>query len=75
MNTAEKSLRAGHRRRLPSEMNANGINQGTSGNISARFERPNADFAVGDSLMIEMAPEMIASIPLDDAVRCLGRVR
>lgn len=46
------------------EMNANGINQGTSGNISARF---------GDRMLIspsaipynEMEPEMIASMPLD----------
>lgn len=47
-------------------MNASGINQGTSGNISARFE---------DQMLISpsatpyerMEPEMIASIPLDDA--------
>lgn len=48
------------------EMNASGINQGTSGNISARFE---------DRMLISpsatpydaMEPEMIASIPLEDA--------
>lgn len=47
-------------------MNASGINQGTSGNISARFR---------DRMLItpsaipydRMEPEMIASIPLDDA--------
>lgn len=46
------------------EMNSNGINQGTSGNISARF---------GDRMLVspsaipydEMTPEMIASMPLD----------
>ncbi len=46
------------------EMNANGINQGTSGNISARF---------GDRMLIspsaipyaDLTPEMIASMPLD----------
>ncbi|MDE0208430.1 MAG: class II aldolase/adducin family protein [Boseongicola sp.] len=46
-------------------MNANGINQGTSGNISARF---------GDRMLISpsaipydrMTPEMVASIRLDD---------
>ena len=46
------------------EMNAKGINQGTSGNISARY---------GDRMLIspsaipyeEMTPEMIASLPLD----------
>lgn len=47
------------------EMNANGINQGTSGNISARL---------GDRMLISpsatpydsMTPEMIASIGIDD---------
>ncbi len=46
------------------EMNANGLNQGTSGNVSARC---------GDRMLIspsaipydEMEPEMIASLPLD----------
>lgn len=47
------------------ELNSSGINQGTSGNISARFE---------DRMLIspsatpyeEMMPEMVASIRLDD---------
>lgn len=48
------------------KMNALGINQGTSGNISARF---------GDRMLIspsatpyeDMTPEMVASLPLEDA--------
>lgn len=47
------------------EMNANGINQGTSGNISARF---------GSTMLMTpsatpydaMTPQMIAAMPLDD---------
>lgn len=65
MKKAEKDLRAGIVAACRA-MNANGINQGTSGNISARFE---------DRMLIspsatpydQMEPEMIASIPLDDA--------
>ena len=48
------------------ELNSSGINQGTSGNISARF---------GDRMLIspsatpydDMTPEMIASVALDDS--------
>jgi L-fuculose-phosphate aldolase len=64
MKKAEKALRAEIVARCR-EMNASGINQGTSGNISARFE---------DRMLISpsavpydaMEPEMIASIALDD---------
>lgn len=64
MKKAEKALRAEIVARCL-EMNASGINQGTSGNISARFE---------DRMLIspsatpyeQMEPEMIASIALDD---------
>jgi L-fuculose-phosphate aldolase len=64
MKKAEKALRAEIVARCR-EMNASGINQGTSGNISARFE---------DRMLIspsavpydQMEPEMIASIALDD---------
>ncbi|HEU0222875.1 MAG TPA: class II aldolase/adducin family protein [Paracoccaceae bacterium] len=60
---AEKALRAEIVTRCR-EMNAAGINQGTSGNISARF---------GDRMLITpsaipydaMEPEMIAAIPLE----------
>ena len=63
MNQTEQALRREIIDRCR-EMNANGINQGTSGNISARF---------GDRMLIspsaipydEMEPEMIASMPLD----------
>lgn len=63
MKKAEKALRQEIIDRCR-EMNANGINQGTSGNISARFE---------DRMLIspsaipydEMKPAMIASMPLD----------
>lgn len=65
MKKAEKELRAEIVAACRA-MNANGINQGTSGNISARFE---------DQMLISpsatpydrMTPEMIASVPLDDA--------
>jgi L-fuculose-phosphate aldolase len=65
MKKAEKALRAEIVQRCR-EMNANGINQGTSGNISARCE---------DRMLIspsatpydQMEPEMIASVRLDDA--------
>ena len=64
MRRAEKSLREEIVARSR-EMNAAGINQGTSGNISARFE---------DRMLItpsampyeELDPEMLASIALDD---------
>ena len=63
MTKAEKALRQEIIDRCR-EMNANGINQGTSGNISARF---------GGRMLIspsavpydEMTPEMIASMALD----------
>ena len=63
MKKAERALRQEIVERCL-EMNANGINQGTSGNISARFE---------DRMLIspsatpynEMKPEMIAAMPLD----------
>jgi len=64
MDQAEQDVRAeiaAHCR----ELNSSGINQGTSGNISARFK---------DRMLIspsatpydEMTPEMIASVRLDD---------
>ena len=64
MKKAEKSLREEIVARSR-EMNAAGINQGTSGNISARL---------GDRMLItpsatpyeELGPEMIASVALDD---------
>lgn len=64
MNDAERALREEVVARCR-EMNSSGINQGTSGNISARFE---------DRMLISpsaipydaLEPEMIASIPLDD---------
>ena len=64
MKKAEKALRAEIVARCR-EMNASGINQGTSGNISARCE---------DRMLIspsavpydQMEPEMIASVALDD---------
>ena len=63
MKKAETALRRDIIERCR-EMNANGLNQGTSGNVSARFE---------DRMLIspsaipynEMRPEMIASMPLD----------
>ena len=63
MKKAERALRQEIIARCR-EMNTNGINQGTSGNISARFE---------DRMLIspsaipydEMEPEMIASMPLE----------
>lgn len=65
MKRAERALRAEIIASCQ-EMNASGINQGTSGNISARFE---------DRMLIspsatpydQMTPEMVASVPLDDA--------
>ncbi|MEM1385668.1 MAG: class II aldolase/adducin family protein, partial [Pseudomonadota bacterium] len=65
MKKAEKDLRAEIVAACRA-MNAQGINQGTSGNISARFE---------DRMLISpsaipydrMEPDMVASIPLDDA--------
>lgn len=64
MKKAERELRREIIARCK-EMNVNGINQGTSGNISARFE---------DRMLVspsatpydELEPDMIASIPLDD---------
>lgn len=63
MNKAERALRQ-EIIDCCREMNSNGINQGTSGNISARF---------GDRMLIspsaipydEIEPEMIASMPLN----------
>lgn len=63
MKKAETALRRDIIERCR-EMNAKGLNQGTSGNISVRFE---------DRMLIspsaipydEMRPEMIASLPLD----------
>ncbi|MEL7137897.1 MAG: class II aldolase/adducin family protein [Pseudomonadota bacterium] len=65
MKKAEKELRAEIVAACRA-MNAQGINQGTSGNISARFD---------DRMLISpsatpydrIEPEMVASIPLDDA--------
>ena len=64
MSKTEKKLRQ-HIIELCREMNRNGLNQGTSGNISARYE---------DRMLITptatsydtMEPEMIASMPIDD---------
>jgi L-fuculose-phosphate aldolase len=64
MKQAEKKLRAEIVERCR-EMNSSGLNQGTSGNISARFE---------DRMLISpsataydtMTPDMIASVALDD---------
>jgi L-fuculose-phosphate aldolase len=65
MTKAERALRAEIIARCR-EMNAAGINQGTSGNISARFE--------GHMLITpsgipydELTPETIAALPLDGA--------
>lgn len=65
MSKTEKRLRQ-HIIELCREMNRNGLNQGTSGNISARYE---------DRMLItptatsydSMEPEMIASMPIDDS--------
>lgn len=64
MPTTELDLRQ-HIIDLCREMNRNGLNQGTSGNISARY---------GSRMLITptatayeaMTPEMIASMPIDD---------
>jgi len=64
MDQAEQDVRAEIAARCR-ELNSSGINQGTSGNISARFK---------DRMLIspsatpydEMTPEMIASVRLDD---------
>ena len=64
MKKAERELRREIIARCK-EMNVNGINQGTSGNISARFE---------DRMLVspsatpydDLEPDMIASIALDD---------
>ena len=64
MTKTERALRAEIVARSR-EMNAAGLNQGTSGNLSARF---------GDRMLItpsavpceQLEPEMIASLPLDD---------
>lgn len=64
MTEAEQTLRADIVARCR-ELNSSGINQGTSGNISARF---------GDRMLIspsaipydDLEPEMIASVALDD---------
>ncbi len=64
MDQAEQDVRAEIVARCR-ELNSSGINQGTSGNISARFK---------DRMLIspsatpydEMTPEMIASVRLDD---------
>lgn len=70
MNKAERVLRQDIIYRCR-EMNANGINQGTSGNISVRY---------GDVMLIspsgvpydQLEPEMIAAMPLDDDGRWEG---
>jgi len=64
MNETEQTLRSEIVARCR-ELNSSGINQGTSGNISARFE---------DRMLIspsatpydDLEPEMIASVALDD---------
>ncbi|WP_421708701.1 class II aldolase/adducin family protein [Algihabitans sp.] len=64
MKKAERELRREIIARCK-EMNVNGINQGTSGNVSARFE---------DRMLVspsatpydELEPDMIASIAIDD---------
>ena len=64
MNKAEKSLREEIVARCR-EMNAAGINQGTSGNISARFE--GRMLITPSAIPYEhLEPEMIASVALDD---------
>ncbi len=64
MSVSEKDLRREIVARCR-EMNASGINQGASGNISARF---GARMLISPSAVPydEMEPEMIASVALDD---------
>ena len=67
MKKAEKSLREEIVARCR-EMNAAGINQGTSGNISARFEK--RMLITPSAVPYErLEPEMIASVALDDPHR------
>ena len=63
MKKSEKALRGEIVARCR-ELNASGINQGTSGNISARFENR---MLISPSAIPydELEPEMIASVPLD----------
>jgi L-fuculose-phosphate aldolase len=63
MKKAERALRAEIVARCH-EMNASGINQGTSGNISARL---GARMLITPSAVPydDLAPEMIASVPID----------
>jgi len=65
MKKAERALRAEIIARCR-EMNAAGINQGTSGNISARFEGRMLITPSGIPYD-DLAPEMIAALPLDGA--------
>lgn len=75
MSKTEKKLRQ-HIIELCREMNRNGLNQGTSGNISARY---------GDRMLITptatsydaMQPEMIASMPIghDEVLAFEGPIR
>ena len=64
MKQAEKTLRAEIVARCR-EMNASGINQGTSGNVSARFE---GRMLISPSATAydDLTPEMIVSVALDD---------
>lgn len=64
MKKAEKALREEIVARCR-EMNASGINQGTSGNVSARFE---GRMLISPSATPydAMTPDMIASVALDD---------
>lgn len=64
MKQAEKKLRSEIVARCR-EMNSSGINQGTSGNVSARFE---GRMLISPSATPydDMTPEMIASVALDD---------
>ena len=65
MKKAERALRAEIIARCR-EMNAAGINQGTSGNISARFE---GRMLITPSRIPydDLVPEMIAALPLGGA--------
>ncbi|MEZ5448155.1 MAG: class II aldolase/adducin family protein [Thiolinea sp.] len=46
-------------------MNSSGLNQGTSGNISARFEDRMLVTPSATPAYDKMTPEMIASMPFD----------
>lgn len=64
MKHAEKKLRAEIVARCR-ELNASGINQGTSGNISARYDERML-ISPSATPYDDMTPEMIASVALDD---------